>query len=365
MGSKSYFQHRLNQIKEQVKIVDIALEFGLNVTRSKSSLASLKEHDSVIIYTETNSFFRFSTGVGGDVLAFMQHIPEIDMDFKEAYSYCLNKIDFHKAPTKPNEYKQPQIKTVPRSATEIESDILAQCQFEPKVSNVIAYLIKERKIDAEIIYDHLNKRLLKQEKNDKGYRSCIFLGRDEAGHVVSGCKRACSPQSKFKQECVGNNYDYGWFYDPEVDTFKGKGAYNPNKPLICFESEIEKMSFMTLLKMNGKDLNKYCYLSTGSATKYMTIIKTVERLGFKNVIIAYNDDFEKILNTGQLHAKCAQDMLKSKFDIDAKILTPQKGINDWNDELKKTVLEKECPTQEKMATKEDVKNIENEFDYFL
>lgn len=356
MANKLYFQHRLSQIKEQVQITDIAEEFGLTVTKRDSPLASLKEHDSVIIYTETNSFFRFATGVGGDVLAFMKHIPEINMEFKEAYKYCLGKIDFQKAPTIMPRQKDTVQKVVnTRSSVETENAILEQCHFEPKTSNVIAYLIQERKIDPDIVYDHLNKKLLRQEKNDRGYRSCVFLGRDENGHVVAACKRACSANSKFKQECVGNNYDYGWLYDPEVDTVKGKGRYNPKKPLICFESEIEKMSFMTLLKMKGEDINQYTYLSTGSATKYMSIIKTVERLRYKNVIIAYNDDFGKELNAGQLNAERAKEILRLEHDIEAKILKPEEGINDWNDELKKTVAEKESPSRDTFEKERDVR----------
>ncbi len=333
MNTNNSYQLKKQQIKEQIKIVDIAEEFGLTVTKRNSPLSSLKEHDSVIIYNNTNSFFRHASGVGGDVLKFMEHMPEINMPYKEAFKYCLSKIDTKTMPAiQPPTQKRNEKVSYPENVIEREKLLLSQCNFEGKSNNVMAYLIQARKIDPDIVFLHLKKKLLAQERNDKGYRMAVFIGRDENNHAVAVCKRACSSYTKFKQECRGNDYTYGWLFDPE-------GNYNTNKPLICFESEIEKMSFMTLLKMHGKDINQYAYLSTGSASKYMTIVNTVERMGYKNVIIAYNDDFASKINAGKMYSERTKDILRVEHGIEAKIITPEANVNDWNDLLRKEVAE--------------------------
>lgn len=333
MNTKNPYQLKKQQIKEQIKIVDIAEEFGLTVIKRNSPLSSLKEHDSVIIYNSTNSFFRHASGVGGDVLKFMEHMPEINMSYKEAYKYCLSKIDTKVMPSMQNSSQRKTEKIPsPEDVIEREKQLLSQCNFEGKSNNVMAYLIQARKIDPDIVFLHLKKKLLAQEINDKGYRMAVFIGRDENNHAVAVCKRTCSSYSKFKQECSGNDYTYGWLFDPE-------GNYNTNKPLICFESEIEKMSFMTLLKMHGKNINQYAYLSTGSASKYMTIVNTVERKGYKNVIIAYNNDFANKINAGKMYSERTKDILRVEHGIEAKIITPEANVNDWNDLLRKKVAE--------------------------
>ncbi len=160
--------------------------------------------------------------------------------------------------------------------------------------------------------------------------------------VANICKRACSSYNKFKQECSGNDYTYGWLYDPDVDARQlpyENVSYNSKKSLICFESEIEKMSFLSLLKMEGKDIREYAYLSTGSATKYQTIIDVATRIGYQKVIIGYNNDIrteEEIkqgkINTGKFFSEKASEKLQ-QLGIESKSIYPE-NANDWNDLLK-------------------------------
>lgn len=335
------------KIKQQIQIVDIADEFGLTVTNRNRKIASLREHDSVNIYQETNSFYRNATGVGGDVLKFMEEMPEINMNYMEAFKLLAPRID----PTL--EIKPiPRIKKekVLRDAKERSRNLQKQiCSLDDNTKNVMAYLIKVRKIAPKIVYDFIEKGMLMQETNKDGYKSALFVGYDEQGMVAAICKRACSPQSKFKQEAAGCDYSYGWLYDPEVDSRMlayGKEHYNPNKTLICFESEIEKMSYLSLMRLEGKDINQYAYLSTGSANKYKTIIDVVKRNGYKEVLVGYNNDGIRIdtkIDTGKKFADKAIAELR-EIGVKAERIYPKED-NDWNDMLVRISNEIKIPTK--------------------
>lgn len=106
MAKKTFFNDKtIRQIKEQISIIDLAKEYGLTPV-NKGDYYSLIEHDSVIIYPETNSFFRHKTSIGGDVFSFAEEIPEINKSFKEFYFLMLNKIDKTKEPTEKKEIKK-------------------------------------------------------------------------------------------------------------------------------------------------------------------------------------------------------------------------------------------------------------------
>lgn len=350
--TKLTYKQVKDRIKQQIKIIDIADEFGLTVINPNGKIAKLAEHDSVNIYTETNSFFRYASGVGGDVLKFMKEMPEINMDFKDAYNMLAKRIDPSLELKKITRKKSKNDKSVPPTMQERQKRaqlLLSNLVIDENCKAAMAYLIKVRKIEPKIVYDFINKGCLCQETNDKGQKMAVFVGRDDMGMIATVCKRAASEKSHFKSEAKGCDYRYGWLYDPQVDPRQiayGHEKYDPDKTLICFESEIEKMSYLSILKLQGEDINKYAYLSTGSATKYKNIIDVVKLYGYRNVIVAYNNDIkfnekgEQLLNSGQFFANKAVDELE-KIGVHAKSKYPEKE-NDWNDQLRsmKNVLEK-------------------------
>lgn len=340
MVSKKYKELR-EKIKQQIKIVDIAEEFGLTVTNKNRKISSLMQHDSVNIYQETNSFYRNATGVGGDVIKFMEEMPEINMKYKEAFDFLKKRVD----PTLEIETnRQPKKEKVEVDAKVRARMLLDQINRDDNNKNVMAYLIQVRKINPKVVFDFIEKGMLCQETNGHGYKSAVFIGYDEQGFPATVCKRACSSQSKFKQEAEGCEYSYGWLYDPEVNARQlayGKERYNPNKPLLCFESEIEKMSYITLLKLEGKDINQYAYLSTGSANKYKTIIDVAKRVGYKEVLVGYNNDAireEAKFDTGKKFADKTVFELQ-ELGIKAERFYPQQD-NDWNDMIVRITQER-------------------------
>ena len=363
----------LAQIKQQIAIGDIADEFGLTVVPKSRGTFSLSEHDSVLIYPKTNSFYRYATNVGGDVLKFMEEMPEINLSFQEAYDLLANRIDGSKkveinvASEKKNKYGT--FKGTLAEKQRRAKGLVEQFSFDDNCKNAMAYLIQTRKIDPDIVKKLIHENCIKQETqvlykhkstgeilkekphenalhlyNNIETKSVVFIGHDEIGMVATACKRVCNSNSTFKGEYSGSDYSYGWLHDPNViscNAYLETQNYDSSKKLVCFESYIDMLSFMTILKQQGSDYTKYAYLSCGSATKYLTVMAVQERIGYKNVTICFDND-----EAGKLFANKLKNELENKGVKTNIYLSKNK---DWNSELVQRTLSKQQGIKKQMG----------------
>lgn len=327
------------QINEQISIIEIAKEYGLTPVK-KGEHYSLLEHDSVIIYPETNSFFRHKTSVGGNIFNFIKEMPEIDMSFKDAYFELLSRIDKSIEP-KPYEHKVVKKKTVfeekrdtinlNESLSQCESrqqKLLSQIKKDSTCKNVRAYLVQTRCIDPDIVNEFINKGLIIQDCKN-GYKNAVFVGYNDVGIICSMNKRSCSSEGKFKGDVSPSNYAYGWRYDPDIKDYKNlykTEFYNRDKTLVCFEGYIDMLAYISILKDKKIDYKQYSYLVCGSVTKYMSVIAAVKLNGYKKVICAFDND-----EAGDLHAiKLAKDLKEQCGEV---IIKRQKSyLKDWDED---------------------------------
>ena len=129
-----------SRIKEEIPIADIAREMGFSVVK-KGRYLSLKEHDSVIIDTERNCFWRnsrsgrgSSIGRGGSVIDFVVEFSTLDS--KEATRDLAHRLtgvsvtlSSHKVPVQKATYEK------------MELELPAPAQH---MRNVFAYLTISR-----------------------------------------------------------------------------------------------------------------------------------------------------------------------------------------------------------------------------
>jgi len=307
----------LKRITEQVNIVSLASEyFDIEKKGEHYRIVAENGHlDSVVLYPETNSFYRYSTSVGGDVIAFVQECGiENISNFRDAVNFLKNKVD-------PNFKieKQEKLSTDKMNMVERMYKLKEQLNLEDKAPNVIAYLIKERKIDKQIVFDALDRKLIKQDSTN-GYKSVAFMGYNRFGVLSAVAKRSCSANSSFKIELEGCDYTVGWLYPPK------NNILDENGKLYCFESYIDMLSYKTFLKQSGLDYEKDCFLSCGSATKYKTILSNVKEYNFKDIVIAFDND-----DAGRLYSERASHEL-IKLGCNVQVHTP-KNAKDWNEQL--------------------------------
>lgn len=89
----------IEQIKERLSIVDLVAE-SFEVT-GRGRTRSTKEHDSLILWPETNTWHWYSRGIGGDVIDWWQHIHRTD--FAEALRTLADKAGVVLRPLTPDE----------------------------------------------------------------------------------------------------------------------------------------------------------------------------------------------------------------------------------------------------------------------
>lgn len=201
---------------------------------------------------------------------------------------------------------------------------------------VIHYLSEVRGIDREIIDRQIDHKCLYQSVDKFGQPMATFVARDKDGYISGVSIRGTNPGKKFMMDYPNCNYDVGWHYDPQFDPScrydKTQKHCDPGKKLLCFESSIEMMSYMSILKSEHKDWTRFAYLSCGSTTKYGCIEETCTEYGYKDVLVMFNNDKEKDGKAaGRDYANLVKEQLTEK-GIRCEVLLPR-SANDWNDTL--------------------------------
>ena len=114
----------------------------------------------------------------------------------------------------------------------------------------IRYLVNERCIDKEIVQYCKEQYLFYEDEND---HSIVFIGYDEQRIPKYACKRATD--DNWKKDVLGSDKQYSFSI-----------TNTESHSLHVFESVIDLLSYMTLLKRSGRDYLKDNYLSIAGAT---------------------------------------------------------------------------------------------------
>lgn len=158
--------------------------------------------------------------------------------------------------------------------------------------HIIGYLIKTRNIDKDIVYNLIKENKLYEDKK----RNCVFVGSDKNNNPRYANLRSTNPNSTFKGEVKNSNKEY---------SFSIKGASNS---LYIFESPIEIISYLSILKLNGiSNFNHHMLLLGGLSDialkrylKYNIIIQDIFCClnndppgikGTKSIIATYGSEY--------------------------------------------------------------------------
>lgn len=178
----------------------------------------------------------WAKGIGGrNALKFLIEVR--GMEFLDAAQYLKDLIKEHP----PTQITQPVVK---------RKGHLILPKKDMNNEKIINYLVNCRKIDSEIVKYCIENKIIYQCASDK---SVIFVGFDDQSLPKFACKRATD--SNQKMDIYGSDKRY---------SFNIKN--NNSKTLHIFESAIDLLSFMTLLKLKKKDFLQDNYLSIDGAT---------------------------------------------------------------------------------------------------
>lgn len=180
--------------------------------------------------------------------------------------------------------------------------------------HIFAYLVNARKLDAELVQDLVKNHKLYEDKNE----NCVFVGYDKNGIERFASLRGTKTQRPFKGDVSGSDKRYAFSIEGATDT------------LYAFESPIDLISYLTLLKQSGMQyLDHYLSLSgisTAALEQYLTEHPEIQKL----IVCTDNDTAGEDAFIQIYKTYCA--------DYEIKRQTP-KPYKDFNELLVKKVFQ--------------------------
>ena len=182
-------------------------------------------YDSTVI--DRNRWYRHSREIGGGPIQFMQHF--YGMDFVEAVKYLLDGeegAEFVQASRTP----EPKLPFTPP-------------KLSKNMHRTFAYLIKTRKIDADIVQHFVNEKKIFETEE---YHNVAFCGYDEKGEMKQMHLRSTLPGNRFFMDIDGSDKQY---YFRHIGT---------NNDVYVFEAPIDMLSYITMNKENWRESSYVC-----------------------------------------------------------------------------------------------------------
>jgi hypothetical protein len=313
---------------KRIPIEDYAGRLGFHVARIGRYL-TMKEHDSVMIDTQRNCFWRNSQfqqgerGAAGSVIDFAIHFGGAK-DVSAALSQLskLYGIDG----------KDGAVKFAPWAAEPPrERGALEQRERADNHKVVMAYLCQKRGVDPMVVRYFLKHNLLYQDKRG----NCVFATKD------FGCYRATREflasgerYENQKGDLKNCNYEKGYFVEC------AKGA----KTLVVSEGVIDTMSYITKTIVQGGRFTDSNYLALCGTPKLSALENVLrEQAGVTRVVIALDSD-----EAGRAATEAAKKIVANVAaqgegggfrGIEVVVDFPTKG-KDWNDEILVDAMER-------------------------
>lgn len=107
--------------------------------------------------------------------------------------------------------------------------------------HIFAYLIKSRKLDQGLVQKLVKDKKLYEDVNE----NCVFVGLDKEGTARFASMRGTKTQRPYKGDAAGSDKRYAFSCSGSTDT------------VYIFEAPIDLISYQTLLKQSGMELNDH------------------------------------------------------------------------------------------------------------
>jgi len=295
---------------KEVKITDYARHMGYTIIR-KGKFFSLKEHDSVMISSAGDKFWR-NSGIGSnpsgssiDFVVNMTGCSELDAAKK--------LLDFAGLPYEDNPEQTYEAETSTNIDNIPSSKELKLPQRGTTLRNVYGYLIKTRAISKDVVDAFVNAKMLYQDD----HANCVFVSH-ENGEAVFACKRGTNTEKRFVADVSGSDYEKGFYIN------------NGSKQLIVTESVIDAMSIMTILDAQGKNFMSINYMALSGVTKEKALLNQIERNNIRDVIICFDNDEAGVRAGEKLY-----ETLKKETNVKNIAMPADLREKDWNAALVK------------------------------
>ena len=294
-----YSKDEINKAKEMDLLTYLMNFDPSELVKEKYGNYHTLTHDSLKI--SNGMWYWFSRGIGGkSALDYLITVKE--MSFLEAVEHILGYSNQEFKPY----YVEPKL-----NSTKF-------CIPEKNLNNdrVISYLIN-RGIDKELIYECINKELIFEDKR----HNAVFIGYDK-NIPKYGTIRGTSKE-RYMKEVYGSDKTYSFRI---VNN-------NNSKTIHLFESPIDLLSYITILKSNNIKWSEHNYLSLGGVFQPSKDGTSKVPIALANYL--NNNETNKIVlhldndNAGRLASKSIINNLKDKYEIIDSPPRIGKDINDF------------------------------------
>ena len=194
------------QIAKAVDLVDLAEQVGIPLKR-KGRFYQAVGMDSVMIFNRS-SWCRFSQGVGGSTIDFLEYFKS--MDFVEAVKYLLEFSGYIRTGTmqKAQQERQPGKPEETKQKKESPKEPFVLPPKSETSRRLYGYLMKQRKLSKKVIDFWIKKGLLYESGN---YHNLVFVGKDPEGVPRFASQRGTLDKygKPFKGDVPGNDKTYG------------------------------------------------------------------------------------------------------------------------------------------------------------
>ena len=246
-------------------------------------------YDSTVI--DRNRWYRHSREIGGGPIQFMQHF--YGMDFVEAVKYLLDGeegAEFVQASRTP----EPKLPFTPP-------------KLSKNMHRTFAYLIKTRKIDADIVQHFVNEKKIFETEE---HHNTAFCGYDEKGEMKQMHLRSTLPGNRFFMDIDGSDKQY---YFRHIGT---------NSDVYVFEAPIDMLSYITMNKENWQESSYVC-LGGVAIDALKNVLNTNEQISKVYMCVDRDDAGDKTVK------RIGDELNEMGYEWE-RILPKNK---DWNEDL--------------------------------
>ncbi len=321
--SKEENEALCREIKQSIDIVELSRSLGFTPVK-EGRLYRLKEHDSIALYPDTNSFSRFSETQsngkfkGGSV---------IDLVMELNGSTLQESIELLKSQISSPVYTEIKRSITPASTKqEVDTPFVLPEKTVGQYKHAFAYLTRTRNIDDAIVSEMMKSNHIYEDK----YHNAVFCGKDKDDKVVYATRKSTRTnlEKPFPPlDVAGSNQEVGIFVN------------NNSNTLVVNEAFIDSMSYMTLLNLKGKDYQKQNYLALGGVSPKPVIHHLKENQNINKVILALDNDEAGKRTTAKIKPLVEELAKEANRKINIEVCVPHE--KDFNEDLKKVRVKQE------------------------
>lgn len=175
--------------------------------------------------------------------------------------------------------------------------------------HIIAYLIKSRGIDKDVVYDFISQDKL----YENNHKSCVFVGYDKKNEPKYASVRSTNTTGKSYRGDVKNS--------DKAFPFSYEGS---SKTVCIFESPIDLMSYLTLLKYHDVETFEHHMISLGGVANRALDYYLKLYPGINRIMLCLDNDEAGHFTCQQFH---------EKYHENYKILRHSPTGKDFNEDL--------------------------------